>query len=85
MVMGKSQRDVKKSSYFAEQPHTICMSTAEKHCRKISCQSASASVSHPDQKGENAIPSVKNSTDTTGTWTGMQANRTGTGDKVKER
>jgi len=50
MVMGKTQKDVIKSSYFAEKPHTICMSTSASHCRKISCQSAAASVSQIDQK-----------------------------------
>lgn len=83
MTMGESQKDVKKS-YFAEQPCTICMSTSEKHCRKISCQSAS--VSQIDQKGEkNAIFSIKNSTDIKGTSTGMQANRKVMSYKVKER
>lgn len=76
MVMGKTQKDAIKSSYFAEKPHTICMSTSANHCRKITCQSDAASVSQIDQKGEkNAVFTMKNNTDMGETLTGMQANR----------
>jgi len=53
MVMGKTQKrcDI-KSSYFAEKLHVICMNTSANHCRKISCQSAAASIPQLDQRGK---------------------------------
>lgn len=61
MVMGKTQKDVIKSSYFAEKPHVICMSTGANHCRKISCQSAAASASPIDQRGRKINKAIFNS------------------------